>query len=266
MSDTTKNSATLLADFAKAIASTSIEVIDLTRTLSPSTPVFPLPDTLGQTAPFEMTDISIYDERGPAWKWSNVSFGEHTGTHFDAPVHWVSGRDEADNTLDTIPVQNFVAPACVLDFSSECAADADFLLKPEHILAWEETHGRIPENCWVLMRSDWSKHGDSDAFLNIDENGPHYPGPTPEAVNFLIKERNVLGWGSECVGTDCGQALSLEPAFPAHYLFHGANRYGLASLTNLDKLPPQGAVLITPPLKFINGTGSPCRVLAMVAR
>jgi kynurenine formamidase len=260
------DAAALLADLADALVRSDIEVVDLTRTLSPSTPVFPLPETLGQTAPFRMTDICNYDEKGPDWVWRNVSFGEHTGTHFDAPVHWISGRDQPNNTLDTIPVQRFVARACVLDFSKECTADADFLLEPGHIIEWEARHGKIPEQSWVLLRSDWSLRGDTDAFLNLGPDGAHSPGPSPETVKFLIEERNVLGYGTECVGTDYGQAFKLVPPFPAHFGFHGANRYGLASLSNLDKLPPHGAVLITPPLKFLNGTGSPCRVLALVAR
>ena len=65
-------------------------------------------------------------------------------------------------------------------------------------------------------------------------------------------------------GTDHGQAFAFEPAFPAHHLMHGANKFGLASLTNLDKLPPTGALLITPPLKIEKGSGSPLRVLALV--
>ena len=84
-------------------------------------------------------------------------------------------------------------------------------------------------------------------------------------MQFLVEQRNVNGWGVEAVGTDAGQAFAFEPAFPAHHLMHGANKFGLASLTNLDQLPPTGAVLITPPLKIEKGSGSPLRVLALVA-
>ena len=78
------------------------------------------------------------------------------------------------------------------------------------------------------------------------------------------EQRDVNGWGVEAVGTDHGQAFAFEPAFPAHHLMHGANKFGLASLTNLDQLPPTGAVVIAPPLKIVNGSGSPLRVLALV--
>jgi kynurenine formamidase len=83
-------------------------------------------------------------------------------------------------------------------------------------------------------------------------------------VPFLAGERNILGVGVETVGTDAGQAAGFEPMFPCHTIMHGSNKFGLASLTNLDQLPPSGAVVIAPPLKIVNGSGSPLRVLALV--
>lgn len=258
-------SASLLSQLAAAIASNSIRVIDLTQTLRPSTPVIALPPPLANSKPFSIEEISHYDDRGPGWYWNNISMGEHTGTHFDAPVHWVTGQHYADGFTDTLPVQRFVAPAVVIDCSQEAAADEKFVMEPKHIEAWEAKHGRIPDGAWVLMRTDWSKRTDPAKFLNMKDDGPHTPGPSTAAITFLVKERNVNGWGVEAVGTDHGQAFAFEPAFPAHNLMHGAKKLGLASLTNLDQLPPTGALLITPPLKIEKGSGSPLRVLALVA-
>ena len=115
------------------------------------------------------------------------------------------------------------------------------------------------------MRTDWYKRNGSEAeFLNANETGPHTPGPTAEAIQFLIS-KDIKGWGSETIGTDAGKAGGMEPPFPAHTLMHKANRYGLASLCNLDQLPPKGAILIAAPLKIEHGTGSPIRALALVA-
>jgi len=255
----------ILAQFAQALAAGSIRVVDLTQPLEDATAIIQLPPEFGKTWPFRLEEISKYDARGPAWYWNNISCGEHTGTHFDAPVHWVTGRDYPQNTTDTIPVEKFFAPACVLDVSAQVAENSDFLLTPQHVLDWEEKHGRIEEGCWVLMRTDWSKRKDAAAFLNMKEDGSHVPGPHPDLVPFLANERNVIGWGSEGVGTDAGQAYRFDPPFPCHTIMHGNNRFGLASLTNLDQLPPKGAILITPPLKIVNGSGSPCRVLALVS-
>jgi kynurenine formamidase len=256
--------ANILMELAEALASDTVEVIDLAQPLEPATPIISLPPQFGQSAPFRADRISDYDSRGPAWAWSNISLGEHTGTHFDAPVHWITGKDLPNNALDTIPAHRFIAPANVIDCTAECDADPDFLLTPQHIQAWEARHGGIEAGSWVLLRSGWSRRGGGDIFLNADDRGAHSPGPSPDAVRFLVKERDVIGFGTETVGTDAGQAFRFEPPFPCHAGMHGANKFGLASLTNLDKLPPKGAILITAPLKIAGGTGSPCRVLALV--
>src|SRR6476620_953591 len=117
-----------LSQFAADILSGGIQIIDLTQTLSPEFPTIALPPEFGQCAPFRLEEISRYDGRGPAWYWHNFYCGEHTGTHFDAPLHWVSGKDLPDNTTDTIPARNFIAPACVIDCSREAGENADLIL------------------------------------------------------------------------------------------------------------------------------------------
>ncbi len=255
---------TALEAFARAVADGSIRTIDLTQELSEDTPVLILPDEFGQTAPFTREVISRYDERGVAWHWSNFTTGEHTGTHFDAPVHWVTGKDLPNNTVDTIPPEDFVGAAVVIDASAECAANPDFQLTVPFIEAWEAIHGPIPPRSWVLFRTDWSKRSAAD-YVNRREDGAHTPGPNPQAVRFLIEERDVHGLGVETIGTDAGQAHLMDPPYPAHSLLHGAGRYGLQCLENLDQLPPTGAVIVAAPLKIGGGSGSPLRVLAFVA-
>ncbi|HEX5326950.1 MAG TPA: cyclase family protein [Acetobacteraceae bacterium] len=259
-------SSNLLTQFASALESGAIEVVDLAQPLAPDTPVIALPPQFAQSQPFRIAPISHYDRAGPAWAWNNIALGEHTGTHFDAPVHWITGKDLPDNRLDTIPPQRFIAPANVIDCSADCTADADFLLTRERIERWEAEHGRIEPGTWVLLQSGWSKRLDPAAFLNARDDGAHTPGPDPDCVHFLVRRRDVIGFGTETVGTDAGQAACFDPPFPCHAGMHGANKFGLASLANLHRLPPKGAILITAPLKIVGGTGSPCRVLAVVAR
>jgi kynurenine formamidase len=255
----------VLADLAGALAGGSVRVIDLSQTLSPRFPQIVLPPEFDQCAPFRMEEVSRYDARGPGWYWNNLSFGEHTGTHFDAPVHWITGRDLPANATDTLPPAAFVAPACVIDCSAEAARDADFLLTADHLRAWEGKHGRIPPRVWVLMRTDWSKRTDPVAYQNFDETGQHTPGPDADAVRFLVDERDALGFGTETIGTDAGQAAHFRPPYPCHTYMHGAGRYGLQCLANLDLLPPVGSVVIAAPLKIQRGSGSPVRALALVA-
>ena len=257
-------SSDLLSSLAAALASGQIRVVDLSQPLSPHTPVIGLPPPFAQSSPFNIRRISNYDEAGPGWYWNDISLGEHTGTHFDAPVHWVSGRNLPENATDTILPGRLVAPACVVDVEAQSTADPGFLLTRADLEQWEAQHGRIPQGSWLLLRSGWSRRT-GEAFLNLGPNGPLTPGPDAACVKFLVEKRDVIGFGTECVGTDAGQAFSFEPAFPCHTFMHGAGKFGLASLTNLDQLPAIGALIITPPLKIEGGSGSPCRVLALVA-
>ncbi len=253
-----------LAHFAADLLSGRIRVVDLTQTLSSEFPTISLPPEMGQTWPFRQETISRYDDRGPNWYWNNFSCGEHTGTHFDAPVHWISGKDLPDNTTDTIPAEKFFATACVIDCSKEAAEDPDYLLTVDAVKAWEARHGRIPARSWVLMRTDWSKRNSPEAYLNARDDGMHTPGPDLGVVQWMIEERDVHGFGVEAIGTDAGQSYGWEFPFPCHYLMHGNNRYGLQCLTNLDQLPPQGALIVAAPLKIKDGSGSPLRVLALI--
>lgn len=258
------NRVTVLSLLVEELNNGRVKVVDLTQSLGPDTPVIDLPPMFAPSPPLSMETISKYDDAGPAWYWNTINLGEHTGTHFDAPIHWITGKDLANNATNTIPVGQFVGPACVIDASKEAAEYEDFLLTREHILAWEGEHGRIQPGSWLLLRTDWSKRKGREAFLNAKEDGPHSPGPHPDCVRFLAHERDVLGYGTECVGTDAGQAGGFDPPFPCHNIMHGAGKLGLASLNNLDQLPATGAVVIAAPLKIVNGSGSPLRALALV--
>ena len=241
----------------------TVRVVDLTIPLGPDTVVIDLPPMFAPSKGVTIERISRYDDDGPAWYWNNLTLGEHTGTHFDAPIHWVTGKDCPNGTTDTIPPRKFVGPACVIDVEAEVEADLDFLLTPAALEAWEAEHGRVPEGAWVFLRTGWSRRDGKEAFLNVAEDGPHSPGFHQETSALLAHDRAVLGVGVETVGTDAGQAGTFDPPFPNHGTMHGAGRFGLASLCNLDQLPPTGAVAIAAPLKIVEGSGSPLRVIAL---
>ena len=255
-----------LAQFAQDVSSGAVKIVDLTHALTPEFPPLVLPPQFGQVWAFKQEKISQYDDAGPGWYWNNFSCGEHTGTHFDAPAHWITGKDHPDNTVDTIDASRFIGPAVVVDASAEVAGQDDWLLTPEYLQAWEARHGRIPAGAWLLFRSGWAERiSDPAAFVNLREDGAHTPGPTQAAVEWLIHERDVRGFGVETINTDAGQSYAWPIAYPCHTLMHGANKLGLQCLRNLDQLPPTGAVIIAAPLKIQQGSGSPLRVLALVA-
>jgi kynurenine formamidase len=255
----------VLSALAEAIRSATVDVIDLTAPLSSSTPILKLPEPFGNTVPFTLHEISRYDDRGPAWYWNDITTGEHTGTHFDAPVHWVTGRDGQD--VSQVPLTRLIAPAAVIDFTAQAAAEADFLLEVDHIKEWESQHGALPAGGWLLYRTGWdARSRDQDTFLNANETGPHTPGVSVECARWLAQEAPVIGFGVETVGTDAGAAHSFDPPFPCHSSMLGADKYGLTQLQNLALLPPQGAMIIVSPLPITGGSGSPCRALALVER
>lgn len=254
----------VLADLVTALSSGAVEVIDLTAPLSEDTPILELPPELGQTQRFTLQEISRYDERGPAWYWNNFHTGEHTGTHFDAPNHWITGRDKAD--IATVPVRDLVAPAVVLDVTAEVDKDPNFLIQVEHLEAFQAEHGPFPQGGWLLCRTGWSVRTTQAEMINTTETGPTSPGMSVECARWVAEESPLQGIGVETVGTDAGAAHSFDPQFPCHAFLLGEGKYGLAQLQHLDRLPPTGAVVIAPPLKIVGGSGSPVRVLALVER
>lgn len=253
----------LLDSLTSALAGGAIRFIDLTNPLSAETPTLRLPEPFANLVDFRLEQVSAYDEPGPFWKHHNVTTGEHIGTHIDAPVHWISGREGHD--VSQIPPARLIGPAVVIDKRAEVEADPDYLLDIADIEAWEAEHGRLPENGWLLFRTGWDRYADSqEAFLNADDAGSHTPGITARAAEWLATERPISGFGVETVGIDAGRGAELDPPFPAHYHLLGNDKYGITSLQNLAELPPTGAVLIVSPLPIVGGTGSPARVWALV--
>jgi kynurenine formamidase/selenocysteine lyase/cysteine desulfurase len=261
--------AAVLSDLGASLLSGNVRIVDCTAPLGPQTPLLRLPKDIAKNTPSVVVHkISEYDGDGPFWAWNWLELGEHSGTHFDAPHHWLSGKDFPDGFTDTLDVQRLVAPVNVIDCSAEAAADPDFLLTAAGVKAWEARQGEIGAGEWVVMRTDWDKRmHDEELFLNEDpdphEDGSHSPGPAPDCIDYLLS-KGIVGWGTQCVGTDAGMAGKFSPPYPAHNYLHRDNCFGLASLCNLDQLPPKGAILIVTPLKIENGTGSPIRALALV--
>lgn len=257
--------ASALAGFAAALADGSVEVLDLTTPLGPDTPILVLPEPFANTVGLSSTPVSNFDDAGPAWAWNDLHVGEHAGTHLDAPIHWISGRE--GRSVAEIEPARLVGPAFVIDRTAEVAENADLVLEPSDFEAFEAEHGPFPPNSWILFRTGWAARGESaESFLNADEAGAHFPGVSVAGAQWLSEHPNVSGYGVEQVGIDAGQAGTFDPVFPVHYFLLGADKYGVTSLRNLDALPVSGATLVVAPLPIVGGTGSPARVLALVER
>ena len=250
----------LVADLAAG----RITVVDLTQPLGPDTPVIGLPPMFAASPGVSIDVISKYDDKGPAWYWNTIRMGEHTGTHFDAPVHWISGRDLPNNTTDTIPAGRFVGSR-VRD-RHHGGGGRQRRLSPRRGRPRAMGGRARPHPARrVGPAENGMEPADGAAFFNVREDGPHGPGFDQATSKLLAVERDVLGVGVETIGTDAGQAGRFDPPFPNHNIMHGHGKFGLASLCNLDRLPPTGAVVIAAPLKLVGGSGSPVRAIALVA-
>jgi kynurenine formamidase len=258
-------SSTSVSDVITALADGTVEIVDLTQPLSESTPVLVLPEPFANTPHLSRRPLSHFDDQGPAWAWDVLELGEHTGTHFDAPIHWITGRDGED--VASVPPSRLVGPVTVVDRTAEVADDPGYLLTAADLDAHEAAHGPIAPGSWLFFRTGWGARAhDEAAFLNAGDQGPITPGPDVEAAKWVAEHPGVVGFGVETVGIDAGAAGGMDPPFPLHNFLLGAGRYGLTQLANLESLPVTGALVVVAPLKLVGGTGSPSRVLAFVPR
>ncbi|WGH92202.1 cyclase family protein [Auritidibacter ignavus] len=255
----------LIDALVRAQATGTVEIIDLTNELSADIAVLRLPAPYINLHDFSLEPVAAFDERAPLWAHHNFRMGEHVGTHVDAPAHWITGRD--GKHIHELAPTRLIGPAVVLDFVAEARADADWCLEIADVQQWERTYGPLPPNCWVLLRTGWDAYArDPEKSLNADQHGPHTPGVSPAAAEWLSQREEVSGFGVETVGIDAGLAAGFEPAFPVHHYLLGADKYGVTSLQNLDQLPPTGALIVVAPLPIKNGTAAPARVFAIVER
>ena len=224
-----------------------------------------LPEPFANTPGLTRHELSRYDERGPAWAWSWLEIGEHVGTHFDAPIHWITGKDGED--VASVPAGRLVGPALVIDKSAEAAADPDWCLSIADVCAFEAEHGPLPEGGWLLLRTGWDARAhDQEAFLNADESGPHTPGVEAECARWLAHEKPIVGDRRGDRRHRRRRSGRLRPALSVHSYFLGAGKYGLTQLANLAELPPTGAVIVVAPLKLVEDGHADARARARLTR
>lgn len=227
----------------------SAKVVDLTIPLGSNVIMWP-----GTTAP-EAEVMGTVEHDG--FFARRVSFFEHSGTHFDAPCHFVAGK----KTVDQIPASELVRPAVVIDISARIGLDADATLTLDEVIAFEASHGQIPTGCVVLLRTGWEEFN-TDSLKYAGEPGNlRFPGYGLEAADFLVNSREIVGLGIDTLGIDTGAASH----FPVHsQISHPKGVWHLENLQNLKQLPPTGAWIVVGVLPLVGGSGSPARVIALV--
>lgn len=225
------------------------QLIDLSHTLHADFPMFP-----GAPAPKFNTFVTVKDNGYYGLIWE---LWEHSGTHMDAPAHFVEGG----LTADKLPLDMLVVPIAVIDIQAKAATDPDAVVTVEDINDWEAAHGALPEGAMVMMNSGWDQRvNNPDSFINATDGVMHFPAFSPEAAQFLVTERNITGIGVDTLSLDPGKAT----AFEVHVTILGAGKFGLENVANLGQLPAKGAHLIVGNLKIEGASGGPVRLLAAI--
>jgi kynurenine formamidase len=221
---------------------------DLTHVFREGSPVFTGPEPARE-------DLFTYDRDGfYSQLWT---FGEHSGTHMDAPGHFVRG---ARRTPDIRP-RELVLPLAVVDIAAKAARDPNASVTRQDLRLYERRFGRIRRRSLVAMSSGWdAKIGDETAYKGGDAY-PNYnfPGWSEEAVRWLLEERDVTAIGVDTMSLDPGNSTT----FPVHLLLLGADRYGLENLANLGRVRPKGTTAVVGVVPWEEGSGGPARVLAV---
>jgi kynurenine formamidase len=186
-----------------------------------------------------------------------VSYWEHTGTHMDAPAHFVTARW----FVHEIPASRLIGPAVVIHIHEKATANPDAQVTPDDIRAYEDRYGRIPDGAVVFMHSGWEQWvNDEASYRRADSTGTmHFPGFHPEAAQMLVEERNILGIGVDTLSLDYGRSTD----FKTHLTILGANKWGLENVANLARIPPRGATVFVGAPKLANGSGGPLRLIAV---
>ena len=225
------------------------DTYDLTHTFSPKIPVFPAFKPVQIAPKFSIAKDGFFA--------NELTFSEHTGTHMDAPAHFVA----SGTTADRLSIDRFFAPLAVVSIETRAAKDPDATLTVDDLLAWEKRHGRLPAGAFVAMHSGWeSRIGSADRFLNKDAKGTmHAPGFSEDAARFLAQERDIVGAGVDTLSLD----IAAAPKFVAHLALLGAGKYGVELLANLGRVPPAGAMIIVGAPKHEGASGGPARVFAV---
>ncbi len=226
------------------------KVVDLTHTLHPGIPVWP------GNPPFEFRNLARHFQ---GYYANAFSCAEHTGTHVDAPIHFVEGR----RSMHEVPVTQLVGEACVIDVRNKVARNPDYLVSVSDIRDFENRYGQIPSGAFVIAWTGWEERWtDPKRYVNMDEQGVmHFPGFGADAAKLLI-ERNIAGVGIDTLSIDNGPSKD----FMTHKILLGANKVGIENLANLKEVPPRSATIIVGALKIQDGSGATARVIALVRR
>jgi kynurenine formamidase len=233
-------------------------VIDLTYAFGDDTVYWPTAERFKLDTDFEGTT-----DKGFYYSAYRYTAAEHGGTHLDAPSHFAKGRF----SVDQIPLEQLMGSAILIDVTSQCAKNPDYLVSIADFQNWERKYGRIPNGTIVFLRTGFGKfYPDAKKYLGTDERGAeavaklHFPGLDPKAATWLVQNRSLKAIGLDTASIDSGQSTLFE----SHQILYEKNIPAFENVANLDQLPIRNFSVIALPMKIKGGSGGPLRIVAFV--
>ena len=226
-------------------------VVDLSHVISPQIPLWPGDPKVVFKVVATMKKDGYY--------LRSFTIGEHSATHMNAPNSFVSGNTEA---ITSYTAEQRVVPTIVIDARAQCAANADYQLTQQDVLAWEAKNGKIAPGSFVVMFTGWQdKWNDPKAFIGQDAKGDlHFPGFAGATSKWLVTDRQIAGVGIDTHGVDPGS----DTSYATNTEMANTHKIAIECMANLDQLPAKGATLVLAPLQLQNGSGSPMDIIAFV--
>jgi kynurenine formamidase len=226
-------------------------VVDLSHTISPSIPLWP-------GDPHVVFKV-VATMKKDGYYLRSFTIGEHSATHMNAPSSFIAGDTKA---ITSYPARQRVVPAVVIDVRGRAAANPDYQLTKQDVLAWEAQHGKIEPGTFVILFTGWeAKWNDPKAFIDQDRKGNlHFPGFAGATTKWLLASRRISGVGIDTHGVDPG----LDTSYATNTQIAKAHKIAIECMANLDQLPPTGTTLVLGPLQLQKGSGSPLSIMAFV--
>jgi len=223
-------------------------LIDLTHIMHNDMPFWP------GGVPFTKTVLVDYDK---GYLLHKFEMGENTGTHIDAPAHFI----KRNRSIDRIPLSELIVPAVVIDIQDKVVNNPDYQLSAADVTAWEAKHGKIPAGSLVILNTGWHKRfGNPQEYINMDRKKVmHFPGFGADSAKLLV-ERDVVGIGIDTLSLDYGGSSD----FATHKIILKKNKYQIENMANLDALPPTGATVIIGVLPVKDGSQAQARIFAIL--
>jgi kynurenine formamidase len=223
----------------------------------------------------QLQDLQPVRSRAGAYHTRWLLIDEHTGTHFDAPTHFIpppsSGLPDAgpagELSVDRVPLEQLMGPAAVVDVSelADAAPGQSPYIEPDVIRSWETEHGELRADDVVLLRSGWDSRyrrmPEGSAYsedVTVRRSSVGWPAPSVPTMDLLLER------GVRCVGTDAPTMGAAHDGVPVHVAGLSAGAVFIEGLAQLEELPARGAWFCFAPLKVEGGTGAPGRAFALV--